>query len=153
MRRHDLEFGVYLSPWDRHQAFYGKPEYITYYRNQLTELLTNYGPVFEVWLDGANGGDGYYGGARETRRIDRSQYYDWQPTFELIRKLQPSAVIFSDAGPDVRWIGNERGIAGDPCWATFTPVPKKDEAVAAPGSTENSSQPRGDRDGEVLDAR
>jgi alpha-L-fucosidase len=146
--RHGLAFGVYLSPWDRHQAFYGKPEYITYYRNQLTELLTNYGRVFEVWLDGANGGDGYYGGARETRRIDRSQYYDWKPTFELIRKLQPSAVIFSDAGSDVRWIGNERGIAGDPCWATFTPVAKKGEAVAGPGTTENNAQPRGDRDGE-----
>lgn len=118
-RRHGLEFGVYLSPWDRNRADYGSPGYLTYYRNQLRELLTGYGPLFEVWFDGANGGDGFYGGARERRKIDNSTYYDWPATWQLVRELQPLAVMFSDAGPDVRWVGNERGVAGDPCWATI----------------------------------
>ena len=104
-----LKLGVYLSPWDRNSLVYGTPEYLTYYRNQLRELLTNYGPVFEVWFDGANGGDGYYGGARETRRIDNKTYYDWPNTHQIVRELQPGAVMFSDAGPDIRWVGNESG--------------------------------------------
>ncbi|MGA4577577.1 alpha-L-fucosidase [Limisphaera sp. VF-2] len=118
-RRHGLKFGVYLSPWDRNHPEYGRPAYLEYYRNQLRELLTGYGELFAVWFDGANGGDGYYGGARETRRIDNRTYYDWPRTWELVRSLQPMACMFSDAGPDFRWIGNERGIAGDPCWATL----------------------------------
>jgi alpha-L-fucosidase len=118
-RRHGLKFGVYLSPWDRNNKNYGRPEYLTYYRNQLRELLTGYGDIFTVWFDGANGGDGFYGGARETRRIDNHTYYDWPNTWQLVRDLMPGAVMFSDAGPDVRWVGNERGIAGDPCWATL----------------------------------
>ncbi len=118
-RRHGLKFGVYLSPWDRNRADYGRPGYLTYYRNQLRELLTNYGDIFIVWFDGANGGDGYYGGAREKRHIDNRTYYDWPNTWKIVRELMPDAVMFSDAGPDVRWVGNERGIAGDPCWATL----------------------------------
>ncbi len=118
-RRHGLRFGVYLSPWDRNRADYAKPAYITYYRNQLRELLTKYGDIFTVWFDGANGGDGYYGGARETRRIDARTYYDWDNTRRLVRELMPMAVMFSDAGPDFRWVGNESGIAGDPCWVTL----------------------------------
>ncbi len=112
-----LKFGVYLSPWDRNSAYYGTPEYITYYRNQLKEILTSYGPVFEVWFDGANGGTGYYGGAREERKIDRKTYYDWSNTRKIVRELQPEAVMFSDAGPDVRWVGNEKGIAGETNWS------------------------------------
>src|SRR5690606_15202563 len=112
-----LDFGVYLSPWDRNHPEYGRPAYIDYFRAQLTELLTNYGPIVEVWFDGANGGDGYYGGARETRTIDRTTYYDWPTTWDLVRKLQPNAVLFSDVGPDIRWVGNEQGFAGEPCWA------------------------------------
>jgi alpha-L-fucosidase len=111
-----LKIGVYLSPWDRNSAFYGTPEYLDYYRGQLRELLTRYGDIFEVWFDGANGGDGYYGGARETRRIDNKTYYDWQNTHKIVRELQPMAVMFSDAGPDVRWVGNERGMGSLTNW-------------------------------------
>lgn len=140
-RRRGLKFGIYLSPWDRNRADYGRPEYLTYFRNQLRELLTAYGPIFEVFFDGANGGDGYYGGARETRRIDRETYYDWTRTWELVRQLQPNANIFSDAGPDVRWVGNERGIAGETCWATLN----KQDFV--PGRADESRLNRGDRPG------
>jgi alpha-L-fucosidase len=145
-RRHKLRFGVYLSPWDRNQAAYGKPEYIAIYRRQLTELLGDYGPIFEVWHDGANGGDGYYGGAREKRVIDKNTYYDWPGTWELVRRLQPEAVIFSDVGPDVRWVGNERGIAGDPCWATYDPL-GIDGGPASPGNLREKDSPAGTRHG------
>ncbi len=118
-REYGLKMGVYLSPWDRNHADYGKPEYITYFRNQLTELLTNYGEVFEVWFDGANGGTGYYGGANEERRVDKRTYYDWENTYKIIRELQPNAVIFSDAGPDVRWVGNEHGFAYTTTWSNL----------------------------------
>jgi alpha-L-fucosidase len=140
-RKHGLKFGIYLSPWDRNHKDYGRPEYLTYFRNQLRELLTGYGPIFEVFLDGANGGDGYYGGARETRRIDRETYYDWVTTWRLIRELQPDACIFSDAGPDVRWVGNERGIAGETCWATSN----REDFV--PGRADEARLNRGDRPG------
>ena len=118
-KTYGLKMGIYLSPWDRNHVDYGKPEYITYFRNQLTELLTNYGEVFEVWFDGANGGTGYYGGANEERRVDKLTYYDWQATYELVRQLQPNAVIFSDAGPDVRWVGNEQGHAYPTTWSNL----------------------------------
>jgi alpha-L-fucosidase len=117
--RQGLKFGVYLSPWDRNHKDYGRPEYINYYRDQLQELLTQYGDIFEVWFDGANGGSGYYGGANEKREISGKTYYDWDKTHQLVRQLQPMACVFSDAGPDLRWVGNERGMAGDPCWATL----------------------------------
>lgn len=117
--QYGLKFGVYLSPWDRNNADYGRPAYITYYQNQLRELLTHYGPISEVWFDGANGGVGYYGGAREDRRIDRKAFYDWPVTWQIVRQLQPDACMFSDGGPDIRWVGNEDGIAGDPCWETL----------------------------------
>lgn len=118
-REHQIGFGVYLSPWDRNHAEYGRPAYVEYFRNQLHELTSEYGELFEVWFDGANGGDGYYGGARELRQIDRQTYYDWENTSDIVRRNQPNAVMFSDAGPDVRWVGNERGFAGDPCWSTI----------------------------------
>ncbi|QHS56900.1 alpha-L-fucosidase [Mucilaginibacter sp. 14171R-50] len=117
-----MKMGVYCSPWDRNSALYGKPEYVTQiYREQLKELYSNYGPLFISWHDGANGGDGYYGGAREERKIDRSVYYGWDETWGITRKMQPNAVIFGDVGPDVRWVGNERGQAGETSWATYTP--------------------------------
>ncbi|MDF9798668.1 alpha-L-fucosidase [Catalinimonas alkaloidigena] len=119
-----LEMGVYLSPWDRNHPDYGKPEYLTYFRNQLRELLTQYGDIFEVWFDGANGGDGYYGGANEERKIDRKTYYDWENTYKIVRDLQPMAVLFSDAGPDVRWVGTEEGFANKTNWSLL----RRDEA-------------------------
>ncbi len=119
-KKYGLKFGVYLSPWDRNHAEYGKQEYIDYYRNQLTELFTNYGPVFEMWFDGANGGDGYYGGKKEKRQISGSTYYQWPVTLDLVRKMEPEIIFFSDAGPDIRWVGNERGVAGETNWYTIS---------------------------------
>lgn len=118
-KEYGLKLGIYLSPWDRNHPDYGKPEYITYFRNQLTELLTNYGEIFEVWFDGANGGDGYYGGANEVRKIDRTTYYDWKNTYAMIRKLQPNIVIWNDGGDrsDLRWVGTEDGYVGETNWS------------------------------------
>lgn len=143
-----LKFGVYCSPWDRNDAAYGTPEYLQIYRDQLRELYTGYGELFMSWHDGANGGDGYYGGANEKRSIDNTVYYDWENTWsELTRKLQPMANIFSDVGWDVRWVGNERGIAGEPHWATFTPQPPDGANVAVPGQANYPESPVGHRDG------
>lgn len=131
-KRHGVGFGVYVSPWDRNNEHYGTPRYVGIYQEQIRELLTGYGPVFEVWHDGANGGDGFYGGNRGRRSIDRTTYYDWPNTWKMIRELQPDAVIFSDVGPDVRWVGNEHGHSPYPNWATFSPAGPKGDA-AAPG--------------------
>jgi len=119
-RQAGLKFGLYLSPWDRNRADYGQPSYITYYRNQLKELFTHYGPVFEMWFDGANGGNGYYGGANEVRRINGATYYDWPNTLKLVHSIQPQVLFFSDAGPDIRWVGNERGVVGETNWNTIS---------------------------------
>lgn len=107
-----IGFGVYLSPWDRHEPSYGDSQrYNDHYVAQLEELLTNYGPIFEVWWDGACG-EGPNG---------KRQEYDWPRFRSVVRKLQPEAVIFSDVGPDVRWVGNERGFAGETCWSMQSP--------------------------------
>lgn len=107
-REAGLKFGVYVSPWDRNQPCYGdSPKYNDYFVNQLTEVLTNYGDVFEVWFDGACG-EGPNG---------KKQVYDWPRFIATVRKHQPNAVIFSDAGPDIRWVGNENGFAGETCYA------------------------------------
>jgi len=140
-REYGLRMGVYLSPWDRNSAVYGTPEYLTYYRSQLRELLTTYGDIFSVWYDGANGGDGYYGGANETRRIDRQTYYQWPEVHKIVRELQPMAVMFSDAGPDIRWVGNERGFGNETNYATL----KRDELY--PGTPRSRELPQGHRDG------
>ena len=146
-RKQGLQFGVYLSPWDRNHPDYGRPAYVEYYRNQLRELLTNYGPIFEVWFDGANGGDGYYGGAGEKRNIDRTTYYGWDVTRQIVRDLQPDAMMFSDVGPDIRWVGNESGYAGDPCWATYTPHGLNGQAPC-PGQTVYQEGENGHRNGQ-----
>jgi alpha-L-fucosidase len=144
-----MKMGVYCSPWDRNNALYGKPEYVTagLYRNQLRELYTNYGPLFISWHDGANGGDGYYGGAKEKRMIDRSVYYDWKNTWGITRKLQPGAVIFGDVGPDVRWVGNENGYADATSWATYTPHAPDTGKEPANGYTKDYEGTKGQRDG------
>jgi alpha-L-fucosidase len=120
-RKYGLKFGIYMSPWDRNRSDYGDSTYVEYYRNQLKELFSSYGPVFEMWFDGANGGDGYYGGANEKRRINGATYYDWPTTLSLVREMEPEVIFFSDAGPGVRWVGNEQGIASETNWNTITP--------------------------------
>ena len=152
-RAEGLKFAVYLSPWDRNHPDYGKPEYVTYFRNQLRELLTNYGDIFEVWFDGANGGDGWYGGANETRRIDGKTYYGWTETFRMIRELQPKAVIWNDGGDrgDLRWVGTEAGNVGETNWSMMpgkgdTPwymlhYGVEDGDVWCPGETNTSIRP------------
>ena len=113
MRAEGLRPGLYLSPWDRHERSYGdSARYNQYYIAQLTELLTQYGPIAELFFDGANG-EGPNG---------KKQVYDWPLVHLTVRTLQPDALMFSDAGPDIRWIGNERGIAGDPNWCTVNPA-------------------------------
>lgn len=114
-----LKFAVYLSPWDRNFKDYGSAEYIDYFRNQLGELLTNYGDIFEIWFDGANGGNGWYGGANEVRKIDRKTYYQWPETFRMIRELQPDIVIWNDGSSrgDLRWVGTEAGYVGETNWS------------------------------------
>ena len=116
-REYGLKFGVYLSPWDRNRADYGTPSYVEYYHAQLKDLLTRYGDIFEVWFDGAIGGDGYYGGAKERRNIDRRNYYDFPHAWAMVEELQPNAICFSDGGPGCRWVGNENGKAGTTNWS------------------------------------
>lgn len=106
-KTHGLQFGIYLSPWDRHEPTYGQGEpYNTYYKNQLRELLTNYGELFCIWLDGACG-EGKNG---------KVQKYDWQRYYAVMRALQPNAAICI-SGPDVRWIGNEAGVCRESEWS------------------------------------
>lgn len=152
-REEGLEFAVYLSPWDRNHPEYGRPEYVTYFRNQLRELLTNYGDIFEVWFDGANGGDGWYGGANETRKIDRTTYYQWPETYKMIRELQPKCLIWNDGSDrgDLRWVGTEAGNVGETNWSLLYhdgDVPYQmlhygveDGDVWCPGETNTSIRP------------
>jgi len=137
-RAEGLGAGLYLSPWDRHEPSYGDtPRYNDFYAAQLRELLTGYGPIGEVWFDGANG-EGPNG---------KRQVYDWPRIHRIVRDLQPDAVIFSDAGPDVRWIGNEKGVAGETCWSTIDPAAVPYPGYDAPGVGEILQ--RGDPHGSV----
>jgi len=125
-RKYGLKLGIYISPWDRNHPSYGlldadgsAPYLKNVFRKQIEECLTKYGDVFEIWFDGANGGDGYYGGARTSRKIDRTTYYDWANTYKMIRKIQPKIVIWNDNGDraDLRWVGTESGYVGETNWS------------------------------------
>ncbi len=117
--KYDFPFGTYLSPWDRNCAEYGRAGYLDVYYKQIEELLSNYGPIFEIWFDGAMGGDGYYGGAREKRNIGSAdKYYNYEQVVKNIRALQPDCIIWGacERG-DVTWAGSEQGYARNyPLW-------------------------------------
>lgn len=119
-KKYGIKFGVYLSPWDRNSSLYGQGKaYDDYFVNQLTELLTNYGPVFSVWFDGACG-EGPNG---------KKQYYDWERYYKVIRDLQPDACI-SVCGPDIRWCGNEAGYTRESEWSVVPQRARDSEKIA-----------------------
>ena len=127
-RQYGLGFGVYISPWDRNHPLYGTPAYNRVYKEQWREVLTGYGDVFEAWLDGAND--------QKKRMV-----YDFNGFFQTIRKHQPNAVIFSDAGPDIRWVGNEKGVAGETNWSP------RDNDGSFPGFADEKALNTGDENG------
>src|SRR6266498_4084237 len=129
-KEYGLKFGVYISPWDRNHPLYGTPRYNRVFKDQWREILSQYGEVFESWLDGANDGK-------------KRMVYDFQGFFETIKKLQPDTLIFSDAGPDVRWVGNERGLAGATNWSP------RDNEGTFPGFADEKALNTGDENGNV----
>ena len=132
-RKEGVKFGVYVSPWDRNNPYYAQEAYIYIFHRQLKELLTGYGEIFEVWFDGANGGTGWYGGAKEKRTIPHG-YYRFHEIGRFVAELQPKACAFG--GTDwatMRWPGNERGILPPDCRATMprTSSPRYDALLDA----------------------
>jgi len=105
-REQGLKFGVYISPWDRNHPKYGTSEYNDVFVNMMKEIFTNYGPIWELWWDGANG-EGPNG---------KKQVYDWARFRKTVKTISPNTVVFSDVGPNIRWVGNESGIAGKTNW-------------------------------------
>jgi alpha-L-fucosidase len=131
-REYGIKFGVYLSPWDKHDTRYGEGDaYNKYFKNQLTELLTHYGDIFCVWFDGACG-EGKKG---------KKQEYDWEGYYEIIRELQPEAVI-SICGPDVRWCGNEAGVCRKSEWSVVPYYYNNSELTAANSQKEDGKVPK-----------
>lgn len=139
-KEYGIGFGVYLSPWDRNNSSYGSEAYNDFFVNQLTELLTQYGNIDEVWFDGANG-EGPNG---------KKQVYDFERWYALIRKLQPQAVI-AVSGPDVRWVGTESGHGREEEWSVV-PVGKKNKFNEG-SQTKVDAPPAGDMTGQVLGNR
>lgn len=131
IRNENLGLGLYLSPWDRHEPAYGDEEaYNAHYMGQLRELLGRYGQVTEVWFDGAKGENA------------RDMNYDFEAWWSTVRQMQPGAVRFSDAGPDIRWIGNERGAAGTTNWSTMDRT-RVGVGMAGIGAYLNAGEPGG----------
>lgn len=131
-RKYGIKFGFYLSPWDQNHPSYGTAEYNNYYKKQLRELLTNYGEIAEVWFDGAKG------------KNAKDMGYDFDAYWQLVREIQPNAVMFSDVGPDVRWVGNEKGIAGETSWSTIKIAPENAPGKMSPAYL-NIGDPEGDQ--------
>lgn len=120
-KEYGLKLGLYLSPWDCNHPEYGNAAYNQYFMNQLRELLTNYGELFEIWFDGANGGRGYYGTDTLHTRSISDNYYDWENFVGLVHQLKPSCIVHGGGLPDIRWVGNEEGHAGKTHWSTLLP--------------------------------
>jgi alpha-L-fucosidase len=131
-KEYGLKMGLYLSPWDCNHPEYGKAGYNDYFKNQLTELLTNYGDLFEIWFDGANGGRGYYGTDSLHNRSITEDYYDWKGFVGLVHKLQPNCIVHGGGLPDIRWVGNEEGHAAETHWSTIRANGKFDENKSHP---------------------
>ncbi|MBO0861301.1 MAG: alpha-L-fucosidase [Chloracidobacterium sp.] len=129
-KEYGLKFGVYLSPWDRNHPLYGAPKYNRVFKDQWREIGEQYGEIFESWLDGANDGK-------------KRMVYDFHGFFETIKSLQPNTLIFSDAGPDIRWVGNERGFAGETNWSP------RDNEGTFPGFADDKALNVGDENGTV----
>lgn len=134
-KEYGLKFGVYISPWDRNHPDYGTPQYNDVFVNMMKELFTNYGPIWELWWDGANG-EGPNG---------KKQVYDWNRFKKTVKKLSPNTVIFSDVGPHIRWVGNENGIAGETNWNTLDTA----GFTAGAGAPPNDTLSRGNVNGKV----
>jgi len=134
-KEYGLKFGVYISPWDRNHPKYGTAEYNDVFVNMMKEIFTNYGPIWELWWDGANG-EGPNG---------KKQVYDWDRFKKTVRQLSPNTLIFSDVGPDIRWCGNEKGIAAETNWNLLDTVGFTPGAGAPPVDTLN----RGNVNGKV----
>ena len=148
-KKQDLKIGIYISPWDRNHAQYGEAAYADYFQNQIKEVVDKYCndiELFEFWFDGANGGDGYYGGARETRSIDPTTYYRYEEAARTIHSKFPNAMIFGGTVPTIRWIGNEAGWAGETNWAMFGGNSEGKKITAMEGNPEGSEWQPGEVD-------
>ncbi len=148
-RDNDLKIALYISPWDRNHSEYGQEAYADYFQNQISEVLDEYCndiELFEFWFDGANGGDGYYGGAKDVRNIDPSVYYRYEEAANKIHAKYPNAMIFGGTVPSIRWIGNESGWAGETNWSMYQDELKRRHANAMWGDQDGAEWMPGEVD-------